>query len=234
MLNEIVAGLARANNRHFIDLGTALFEASVPEDEYRHDPGLASAIRPGNAYGGFRLMPSVLTWNDLFVTGPKVLMVRDPRDMLVSRYFSDGWSHRMPQVDDPDGLTGQMERQRAQAREGTIDDFVLRRAGYVADALMGYLPLLSSSTTVVLTYEDYVFDKRALIARVADHYDWVAPPATIDHILSRVDVFPETAEPGAHIRQVHPGDHRSQLRADTVQRLNEVLAEVMAPYGYEV
>jgi len=118
------------------------------------------------------------------------------------------------------------------AQNSTIDDFVLNRVHFAANTLMECLPLLYSPTTVVLTYEEYVFDKAALIDRILTHFDWVAEPALIEEILSRADVFPETEDPGSHIRQVRPGDHRSKLRADTVDRLNQVLSEVMAPFGY--
>jgi hypothetical protein len=150
LLNEIVMTLARANDRHIVDIGKVLFEAGVSEDEYRHNPELLSAILPGNIYVGLRMMPAVLAWSDHFVEGLKVLMVRDPRDVLVSRYFSDGWSHPMPPVDDPAGLRGLMERQRALAQNSTIDDFVLSLVPFAAMTLMECLPLLYSPTTVVL------------------------------------------------------------------------------------
>lgn len=234
LLNDIVEELARANDRHIVDIGNVLFEASVLENQYRHDPELLSAILPGNVYVGLRMMPAVLAWSDLFVEGLKVLMVRDPRDVLVSRYFSDGWSHKMPAVDDPGKLTGNMERQRARAQNTTIDEYVLSLVPAAARTLMEYLPLLYSPTTVILAYEEYIFDKAALVDRILTHFGWIAEPVLIDWILSSADVFPETEDPGSHIRQVRPGDHRSKLRADTVNRLNQVLSEVMEPFGYRV
>src|SRR5580692_8955080 len=74
LLTDIVTALAQSNNRHVVDIGDVLFDAGVPQDDYRNSPELLSAVLPGNIYVGFRMMPAVLAWSDLFVEGLKVLM----------------------------------------------------------------------------------------------------------------------------------------------------------------
>lgn len=233
LLNEVTHALAAANNRHFVDVGTPFFQAGVRELDFGHDPALLRLVCPGNIFGGFRFMPSVLAWSPVFERGPKVLMVRDPRDALVSLYFSDRSSHPMPRAGSiGDDLTWRMRRRRARARFTSIDEYVLEHAQYTAHALLAYIPLLHSSTARVIRYEDFVLDKPSLVLALAQHFRWEAPSSLVAEIAQTVDVRPSAEDPTAFVRQVLPGDHRTKLRPATIERLDWVLTDVMRPFGY--
>jgi hypothetical protein len=233
LLNEIVEGLAAANGRRFIEVGVSFFEANIEVDEYSVDPALVRLVRPGNVYGGFRSLPPILAWSELFSTGRKVLLVRDPRDALVSLYYSDAYSHLVPEPTDGfDDVRRMMEERRQRARSMSIDDYVIERARPTARILMGYLPLIRSSTVRWLRYEDTIFEKSSLIASVAEHFGWKADDEVTARIVSTSDVLPEAENPLDFIRQVKPGDHVAKLRPATVVALNRILGAAMRPYGY--
>lgn len=232
LLNRVVEALAAANERPFIEMGTVFFDANISEGEFTHDPELLGLIRPGNAYGGFRVLPPVLAWSPEFLGGRKVLMVRDPRDALVSRYYSNGWSHPIPDAsNDGDDVTALMVQLRDQVRATPIDEWVLKAIRHARRSLMAYVPLRHDPTVLVLRYEDYIFEKPTLIARIADHFGWSADEATVERILSWAEVEGHD-DPAEHVRHVTPGDHRQKLSADTIYRLNRLLEDVMVPFDY--
>ena len=60
-------------------------------------------IVPGRVYGGFRSMPLVFAQSELYRRSRKILLVRDPRDALVSEYFSLAYSHGLPEAEGDGG-----------------------------------------------------------------------------------------------------------------------------------
>jgi hypothetical protein len=52
-------------------------------------------------------------------------------------------------------------------------------------------------------------------------------------IASSQDVFPTEEQVDRHIRQVHPGNHKTKLRPETISELNKTFGATMAFFGYE-
>jgi hypothetical protein len=234
ILNNIVKALARLDDRNFVDVGDTFFAANVLTTDWQSDPALRDLLRRGNIYGGFRDMPLALRGADLFDEAPKLLMVRDPRDALVSEYFSNAFSHNIPQQTGDSGeVTALMLEKRQQARGQDIADFVLHMAAAMNDTMMLYAPLVGQQPTLVLKYEDMIFDKRALIAHIGRQFSLAIRPGSIDHILGWADKRPTVEDPHAFVRKVRPGDHIDKLDAATIARLNEMLRPSMEVFGYQ-
>jgi hypothetical protein len=232
-VNEMAESLALAAGRRVVQVGLTFFKADVAVTEYSTDPALIELIRPGNVYGGFRQPPTALTWSPAFMAGRKILFVRDPRDALVSFYFSAGWSHQLPDSSGQSaGVHETMAVQRQWLQGMSIDEAVLRHAQRAARELMGYLPWVFSPKTLLLRYEDHILDKVLLAERIAEHLGWEIDAAELRSIAAVHDVFPEGDRPGEFVRQVLPGDHARKLRPDTVEALDIVLRDVMRAYGY--
>lgn len=233
LLNRVCRILAQLNGFTVLDVGEQLFFANVSASHWQDDPALGELLHPGNVYGGFRDAPRAFQGSRIFRTGLKVIIVRDPRDALVSEFFSSAYSHPIPEESGATGDVAHMLVALRQQAIGTgIDAFVLERASSIVRTIMEYGAVMQMPNTLVLRYEDVALDKRQLINAITKHFGWVAPETAVQEIISTVDIRPATEDPHSFIRQVTPGDHRRKLARTTIVRLNQLLWPAMNLLGY--
>lgn len=186
--------------------------------------------RPGYCFTAFRGFPDFLRNNRPFAGSPKILLVRDPRDMLVSAYFSWGLSHRLP--NDPRDRAYWL-RLREHYQVQSIDEFALQQAGAALKQYMDYLWMLEHTDDhLVLRYEDVVFDKARLMRVLTERLEIDLTLAQRRRLLAMHDIRPDQENPGAHIRKVAPGDHLEKLQPDTIVRLDQIFQPVYRKFGY--
>jgi len=232
MFNRTVKLMAKFNRVNWIDIPGDLFVNNVAVPQWRASPPPPGLLRPGNAYGGFRDYPAGLAQSPVFQGAIKALLVRDPRDAIVSEYFSTRRTHSIPEGAGDDGARADMLRRREAAQQVTIDDFARVEAAKMADTIEQYVPLLEDPKLLLLRYEDVIFAKARMICGVADHFGWTVRPEQIDAILKWVDVIPHEENPDAFIRKVTPGDHREKLSPETIGEIDRVLEKAMTAFGY--
>jgi len=233
VMNSMLAGLAALNGLGFVDVGGKFFEQDVPEEDWRNDPESLTLLAPGQVYGGFRAMPLVFQNSEVFQAGRKILLVRDPRDALVSEYFSIAFTHSLPEAVGPDGARAAFLTERAAAQASAIEDFVIRRAKLLNTTLMEYRPMLTDKRTALFFYEDVILKKRAWVAEMAAHFGWTTgSDAFLDGMMGWADVLPQAERPREFIRRVRPGDHKEKLPKRVIERLDQLLAPSMALFGY--
>jgi hypothetical protein len=234
IINHICAALAEANGRTFVNVGHTFFALNILADEWSIDPSLSQIVRPGSIYGGFRTLPESLVGDPAFVSAPKLLLIRDPRDALVSEYFSNAYSHPIPAAADGANAVAQLlEKERAKALAESIQATVVRRARPMGRDFKAYAKILAMPGLLVLKYEDMILRKAEMIAHLATHFQMQASDALVADILAWADVRPAEDDPHRFIRQVSPGDHRRKLDAATIAQLNRALEEPMKLFGYE-
>ncbi len=234
MLNEICHGLADLNGLQYVDVGRGFFRANMRPDDWRRDPAVCNLLFDGNVYGGFRAMPIAFADHPVFVAGRKVLLVRDPRDALVSLYFSDAYSHPIPDRDaSPSRMTDMMEQRRIEALRTGIDEFALKQASYMRRTFLELASVARSAETNVVRYEDYIFHKPELIRLIARWFGLAVNDAWIAEQMGILDQRPVDEDPKSFIRRVTPGDHREKLRPGTIDALNHILDPAMRLFGYE-
>lgn len=166
-----------------------------------------------------------------------ILQVRDPRDILVSQYFSFGWIH------------GQKEWEAAKVREREwiqtvgIDEYVLSRAvtkdlGGRAALKHRYRPLLKMlkkqpESVTLLKYEDMVLDYPGWIPRALAPLGLAEDAAFVEQVRRTYQhEFEVQGETHTHRRKVTPGDHIEKLKPETIARLNELFRDELAACGY--
>lgn len=229
MLHKIVNFLAGQNGVNIVDVPGSFFKRGFT---VQHWAGLdlEPMVRPGNLYTGFRAFPANLADSARYRDARKVFMFRDPRDALVSQYFSDAFSHSLPE----EGGEGRQQflEKREEAKAADIDEWVMDKVGPLRRTLLAYVPVLSDPTVLALRYEDYVFQKRRLIRKLCVHFDWSVAQPPLDRLLAMVDVVPTSEEQTRFIRKAVPGDHNAKLSAATIKRLNHRLADVLELYDY--
>lgn len=178
----------------------------------------------GIVFSGFRHFPSF----DLPIKNSRVIwLVRDPRDMLVSLYFSIMESHVIPAGNE------KLRREREQLSVISIDEFALKRARGYLMTFNRYQTKLEGTECRTFRYEDVVYKKSDWLYEIVAFAGLPSSPDLIESITHRHDIVPSREEVSKHIRQVHPGNFRKKLSTDTIAEINEILAPFLDEFGYE-
>ncbi|HEX3430347.1 MAG TPA: sulfotransferase domain-containing protein [Rhizomicrobium sp.] len=230
ILNSIVGALAGMNDVQFIDVAGTLFKSGLRVSDWQNDTGLRELLRPGNVYGGFRNFPVGLVADPRFRKWRKILMVRDPRDALVSEYFSNSYSHSIPQSGS--GRSA-MLAERDAALRSDIQPYVLKMAPSLRRSLREYLPLIDDPTVRVIRYENRIMNKRALIDEICAFFSWSVSEVNVGHILGWSDIIPDAERPTEFIRRVRPGDYVEKLAPETIRELDVLFQEELSRLGYQ-
>jgi hypothetical protein len=233
MLHKVVHYLARRNNVNTVDVpGTFFRQGFTVADWMKSD--LSTVIAPGNAYLGFRSFPANLTALPAFASAKKIFMFRDPRDALVSQYFSDAYSHSLPSRDTEKGAQAaeNFEKKRAEALATDIETYALKHARSIDNTLLAFGGMLTDPTCLLLRYEEYIFQKKRMIHKILNHFEWSCAPGQVEALLKIVDEVPDSEDKQRFVRRVVPGDHRAKLSPEAIRRLNNLLRESMRLYDY--
>lgn len=229
LLNKIVGAMAHACKFNRVDVPGRMFKLGKTVSDWK-DSELSDIVAGGNVYLGFRALPAKLASASLVLAAPKVFMFRDPRDALVSQYFSDAYSHDLPEVDGKGRDLFLKKREVAQSAD--IDEWVLEHCANMRKTLAAFLPLLGDAMCLKLRYEDYVFQKRRMIYKIMRHFEWPISEDVVDRILALVEYVPEAEDQKRFIRKAIPGDHVVKLKKSTIGKLNHRLGDVLTAYDY--
>lgn len=167
-----------------------------------------------------------------FASGRAVYLVRDPRDMIVSKYFSEAFSHRPPGSTVDDKMIKKFEERRQKLQNMNLDNYVLESGHHTLDAFENTQAELANVEHRVWRYEDVVFDKLNWVNQMLDHLDLNVPKQVVERVVERNDVRPDAEQTDAHVRRVTPGDHRNKLQPETIEKLNEIFAPILTRFNY--
>lgn len=229
LLNKMIIALAHMNSVMPVDVPGTFFKRGYTVRDWRA-LNIKPLLLPGNVYMGFRNFPQNLKPIQEFKDSRKIFMFRDPRDALVSQYFSDAYSHSLPQAGSPGREL--FIKKRQEALDTPIDDWVLANAAALRQTLLQYKDLLNDKNCLLLRYEDYVFQKRRLAHKIMQHFGWTASYVQIDGLLADVDMVPDAEDKKRFVRKAIPGDHIAKLHSDTIQKLNHRMGDVMQLFDY--
>ena len=234
IMNSLVIALAKLNKRHFLDVAGTFFKEDVAEREWRTDPAALPLFIPGQVHGGFRGMAPIMQQSPVWAPARKILLVRDPRDALVSEYFSVAYTHSVPVAQaETGGVRTEFLAAREMALQTSLEDYVLAKAASLDSTITGYADVARDPHTKLFRYEDVILRKRDWVRAMAKHFGWTAGSEDyLDKVMGWADVLPQTERPDQFIRRVTPGDHKEKLRPAVVEHLNARLAKSMALFGY--
>lgn len=160
----------------------------------------------------------------------RIFHVRDPRDILVSEYFSIGWIH--PTDDTP------IDQRRQVVQQMGIDEYVLTISRDTSWPLESKLqPLvereLDPRREMIVTYEQMVTSFHDWVTCVIQPFGFRFPKITSARLAWRYrNEFKAPAESLAHKRRITPGDHREKLKPETIKQLNERFEIPLKRFGY--
>jgi len=158
-------------------------------------------------------------------------MLRDPRDVLVSFYFSMLASHAVPTAANTSREV--LLRERSQAAQMDVDSYVLSKCADVKRTCENYLSaVLDHPNVLFVTYEQMVSDFPQWLNRIVEHGGFTPSEATMQRLISESNFEVTQEDPTRHVRQITPGDHRRKLKAETITSLNKELQTVLERLGY--
>ncbi|MEZ6067400.1 MAG: sulfotransferase domain-containing protein [Planctomycetaceae bacterium] len=227
LFTKILDDLARAANIAVVNIPGELFPQGIHEVDF---PALkADFFQPkGYIYSGYRTFPEMFEFPETMAEHAG-LLIRDPRDILVSMYFSFTGSHPIAQKD-PE-IRKKIEDNRRRENERGICRYILRHAGMVEQEFRSYEDHLKQLK--VWRYEDVIFDKFNWVRGIANRFKIKLPEAKIREIAEKHDIRPKEEKPGDHIRRVAPGDAQEKLSPRMLEYLDRRFRRIMRVHKYE-
>jgi hypothetical protein len=222
------------------DPATAAFERGMSESASTAEQAMR-LLEPDHFYGPFRAESAFLAAQ--IIPARPIIHVRDPRDCLVSLYYSLLFSHPVP-----GGAAATFFLQRRESLQAmTIDGFV--RKCLLAERLdtreigWGYRRFLRFSRalkakrpeTILSKYEDMVTEFPDWLVAIVGQlgieidYDIIIDLVERTNFLVNLRVEENHLQ---HKRQITPGDHRRKLCLETQEILTEFYAEELTCLGY--
>ncbi|MBE9550245.1 MAG: sulfotransferase domain-containing protein [Proteobacteria bacterium] len=203
-------------------LFNSAFDEGIPTNEIQEDAGVCFSSE-GMFYLGFRHYPAF----DLNLAGARsVLLVRDPRDMLVSMYYSVVKSHVIPEKNK------NFLRSRHAAEQMSVDEFVLNKSALYVNNFKKYRRKLPAETLTTYRYEDVIYEKEVWLRQIVADLELPLDRKLISRTVKQFDIIPEHEDQDQHIRQVHPGNYQVKLQPETIEILNDKLSAFLSYYNY--
>lgn len=177
--------------------------------------------KAGFIYGPLRNYIPVPELNDY----PLVLVLRDPRDVLTSQYFSIKNSHPM--------VTPELIARRKKALESTIDEHVLSQADRFVKTYTEYLDNVYGKKNVLfLKYEEVISDFKTCLLKINTHCGLELTEEQLKK-LDKSEKFKKKAEDQhTHIRKISSGDHKEKLKPETIEILNKKFEGILRALNY--
>lgn len=196
--------------------------AGVHKLQVRLDP---YAGREGCLLGPVR-QPASIEDVGRFDGWSKILLLRDPRDVLTSWWFYAAFGQSMSGA----GVVGErLIANRARALDLGRDAWLRQTAKTVFDRYDAYrLRYAGRPNLLLLRYEDMVTDWPSFCDRIEAFLTPRPGPAwraAMDALAGEFAVDREA--PTAHKRQVAPGDHRRKLDPEIIADLSKTLGPVL-------
>jgi len=178
-----------------------------------------------SAFGGF--VPGISEMDKYKV----ILMVRDPRDILVSWYYSIAFSHSIPPI--TSNRHEEYIRKRKKAQEITIDEHVLSESDRVFNILNRYqVDLLDLYPHVYLTsYEKMTSNFEGWLKDLLVACELEIGSKTFRKLVKdNKQVQPKEENIYRHIRKGKPGDYLGKLQPETIEYLNNKFSPIFEIY----
>lgn len=189
---------------------------------YRDESFIDAAFRPnGVVYGPMRHYQSVPE-----IERYKVLLVlRDPRDVLVSHYYSVLFSHSV--------ISKKFLEKRNSNKGKNIDAFVLENLEDYAKIYERYQDqLLGRQNVLFLPYEKMISEPKQFLTRINEFLGLSVEEDAIHKIAEDEMNLPAHEEKYSHKRSGRSGQYLEKLNAVTIEAIENRLDLVLKEFGY--
>ncbi len=157
-----------------------------------------------------------------------IVQIRDPRDILVSEFFSLGWQHTT------DHWTQEDLARREKIQRVSIDEFVVNAHLYskrdLLDRFAPIFDLIDHPRVTIVQYETMVLDFPSWLDQVL-----TTPGIRNNRHLKRNLLRKyrnEFVPDNQHRRRVIPGDYQDKLLPESIAALNAKYDKILNQFGY--
>ncbi len=163
-----------------------------------------------------------------------ILMIRDPRDVLVSEYYSYAFSHSEPSKLGDKYVDFMKIRQKA--RNVTIDEYVLSECDRVRVNYERYISLLLDryAHVHVTKYEEMTSDFEAWLKKILEKCEFEISDPLLESILNEAGhLKPKQEDVHQHVRKGMPGDYKEKLDRKTIDCIDTKFSSVLKRFDYK-
>ena len=212
-------------SKKIIPLKLSGYLSKTKQDKYYNDPNFMNKIllEKGYFYGAFRA----------FYPFPKldkfkiILVLRDPRDVLTSFYYSTLYNHPLS--------SQKVFEDRNKYAVYTIDDYVLEKANDMQKIYANYCEyLLERENVLFLKYEDMIEDFELWLHQITSFLKLENVEDQVKQIISETSFKVKKEDKHSFKRNVKAGDHLNKLKPETIASLNKLFYKELKTLGYEV
>ena len=160
-----------------------------------------------------------------------LIQVRDPRDILVSEYFSLGWLHTS------DNWSAEGKERRKRIQSISIDEFVLDESLHgkqpLFERMEPVLELAQQDNVELVKYETLVTQFPVWLES-AMRFAGLSEAQSLKNklILQYKDEFKPDHSGAGHKRNIVPGDYKEKLTGKTIETLNKRFSPILEQLDY--
>jgi hypothetical protein len=217
-----------------VGLNEFAFDSQLPFLDHLSDSEMQQykhAFRPKgylySVFGGF--VKGIENFTDYTV----VLTVRDPRDILVSDYFSIAYSHVVPGAKSNKQDSFLIKRQRA--REMNIDEFARAEADNLLAAFRRYTALITCAhpRVHVFKYEEMISNFESWLHKLLGGAGLeISDQLRRELRKENLSLLPSKEDKTKHHRKGKSGDYLEKLEKETIDFLNVKFEDFLRQYKY--
>ena len=158
-----------------------------------------------------------------------VFLIRDPRDILVSCFYSFGFSHAFSPVEE---IRRSQELQRELTKRFTLEEYVLKYA-FTQNVYFNKIHALANicEQGVILKYEDMINDFGKFVAQLCKY---VPLSDSVIQEFYRCSRPKEEEDIHSHRRSGKVEGFKEKLSLETVETLNQELQEILVKFNYRL
>lgn len=235
-VKSILQQIAQKNNLISVQMNEMAFNSNLPYmdqlDAIAFQPYQKVFQPVGYLYSAFGgLVPYIHQLERYKI----VFMVRDPRDILVSTYFSMAYSHPEPSIDSNKRNAFLALKKNVQNTD--INDWVLEWAPTLKINIEKYVKELLPRfpDLPIFKFEDMAHDFEVWLKQLTDHIECsLSEKSRQNLILHNLQKIPRKEQVSQHVRKGRHGDYEEKLNRQTIEALNLQFSEEMKLFGYLV
>lgn len=155
-----------------------------------------------------------------------LVVLRDPRDVLVSRYYSEKYNHVR--------LDKRFLRHCEAIEDLSLDEFVLKFKTDVGAHYKFYQENSASlKNALFINYEEMIEDFRGFLGQINEYAQLGRSNEFLDKLAAQESFVVSKEDRYSHKRSVEARNFEKKLKPETIAELNEYFAEALAHYGWE-